>query len=150
MNWGLTKRKNESNLVDSFRDEFDHFFDNFFSNVPSSLLDTTWSPSIDVEENETEIKVTAEIPGIEEKNLNVSLNDHFLTISGEKTETNNESKNGQILISERKFGSFSRSVNIPEGIKTDQIKANYKNGTLVVTLPKDEKIKPRKISIDVK
>lgn len=151
MKWGLTKNNTKNtDLVDSFRDDFDHFFDNFFKSDSIELFDSKWVPSVDVEEDDNEIRVTAEIPGIDEKDLNVTLDNHYLTISGEKNESKEEKSKGQVIMSERRFGSFSRTIAVPEGIKTYGIKAKYKNGTLTVKLPKDESVKPRKISIDVK
>ena len=94
--------------------------------------------------------VKAEIPGLDEKDLNVSLHNNMLTISGEKkNERAEEDKNRNYYYCERSFGSFSRTIELPEGIKHDEVKARYKNGVLEIELPKDESARPRKIEISV-
>lgn len=150
MKWGLTKRdENRQNSLDSIRKDFDAIFDDFFSLKPSALFESDWVPSVDVEEDDKAIHVKAEVPGLEEKDLDVSLHNNMLTIKGEKKEEKKEEKGKNRIISERRYGSFSRSISLPEGIKTDKVKAKFKNGILNIEIPKDESVKPKKISIDV-
>lgn len=93
----------------------------------------------------------AEIPGIDEKDLQVTLENNILTIAGEKKEERNEKdRDSRWVVSERKFGSFRRSISLPEGIRSDKIKAAFRNGVLRVEIPREESAKPRKITIDVK
>jgi HSP20 family protein len=81
------------------------------------------------------LEVTAELPGMDVNDIEVKFADGTLTIRGEKTETREESKKGHYL-SERRYGSFSRSFRIPNAVDADRIEANFKNGVLMVTLPK--------------
>ncbi len=148
MKRGLMRRRDTDRLLDPITVDIDRFFDDFFSR--GIALESNLFPSIDVEEEETAIRVRAEIPGIDEKDLNVTLEDHLLTISGEKKEEKKEEdKKRNYVLSERRFGSFCRKIAVPEGIKVDEIKAEYKNGVLNIELPKDEKAMPKKIDINV-
>lgn len=150
MKWGLTKRNDDSLVgLDSFRRELSDLFDDFFSITPSSLTENKWLPTMDVEEDEKSIRVKAEIPGIEEKNLRVTLENRILTISGEKEEEKKED-NKRYVVSERRFGSFYRSIALPEEVDTNGIEAKFKNGVLNIAIPKLETAKPQKIKIDIK
>jgi len=150
MKWGLTKRSGDiDNTLDSFRKNMDRVFDDFFSLKPTTLFESEWLPTLDVEENDKAVHVKAEMPGINEKDLNVTLENNVLTISGEKKEEKEDNKKNYVL-SERRFGSFSRSVTLPDGIKSEKIKAGFKNGILNIEIPKEETAKPKKISIEVK
>ena len=151
MNWGLTRRNRDlTDGYDLFRKDISRVFDDFFAITPSTLFETDWVPTVDVEEDDKAVHVKAEIPGIEEKDLNVTLEDNILTISGEKNEEKKEeNKKKNYIFSERKFGSFSRSITLPDGVKGEKIKANFKKGVLKVEIPKDDTKKPKKISINV-
>lgn len=154
MRWNLTRRNDQKNdqlsPFSSFRKEMDRVFDDFFSLKPSTLFDSEWMPDIDVEDTGKEIHVRAEMPGLDEKDLNVSLENNVLTISGEKKEEKEEKdKKKNYIYSERKFGSFSRSFTLPEGVEAEKIKAKFKKGVLEIDIPKDESVQPKKIQIDV-
>jgi len=152
MKWGITKKNRESGTsLDSFQRDISRVFDDFFALTPSSMFEIDWTPSIDVEEDEKGIRVKAEIPGIDEKDLRVTLDQNILSIEGEKREERREEDKGsRYVLSERKFGSFHRSISLPSGVKAESIKASFKNGVLKVEIPRDESQKPRKIAIDVK
>jgi HSP20 family protein len=125
-------------------------FDDFFRMVPTSIFSQELIPKIDVSEDEKAVYVKAEIPGLNEKDLEVTLEEKMLTISGEKKEeTTEENKDKNYRHCERKFGSFSRSIEMPDGIKADSVKASYKNGVLDIELPKSEIAQPKKINISV-
>ncbi|GAB4220178.1 MAG TPA: Hsp20/alpha crystallin family protein [Spirochaetota bacterium] len=150
MKWGLTKR-NETKLnpFEAFERDVKRIFDDFFTLEPVDLFDSAWVPSIDVEEDEKSIHVRAEIPGIDEKDLNVTLEDNVLTISGEKKEERKE-ENKRYVLAERRFGSFKRSIALPAEVKADNVKASFKNGVLTVDFEKKEVSQPKRITINVK
>jgi HSP20 family protein len=112
----------------------------------------TWgaaAPAVDVAETEKAYEITAELPGMDEKNIEVKVTDGSLTIKGEKQEEKEEKKKDYYL-HERHFGSFERSFGLPEGVDADKIEAAFKKGVLTVTLPKrPEAQKPAK-KIEVK
>ena len=150
MKWGLTRRKDSDLLLDPMRFDIDRLLNDLFPTGSITLLESDIIPRIDIEEDETAIHVKADIPGMDEKDLNVTLDDHYLIISGEKREEKKEEdKKRNYIFSERRFGSFCRRISLPEGIKADEIKAEYKNGVLHVALPKDETAMPKKIEINV-
>jgi HSP20 family protein len=106
-------------------------------------------PSVDIAETEKVYELTAELPGLEERNIEVILTSGNLTIKGEREEEREKKEKGYHL-QERRFGSFERSFAMPEDVAEDKIEANFKNGVLTVTLPKKtEAIKPAK-KIEVK
>jgi len=152
MKWGLTKRNRESDsLLDVFHRDLNRVFDDFFEIRTSPMFDIDWTPSIDVVENETSINVKAEMPGMEEKDIRVTIENHVLTVSGEKKEeSRKEDKDSRSVVSERLFGSFRRSIPLPAGINVDKIKASFKNGILRIDIPKEESVKTQRITIDVK
>lgn len=151
MNWNLTKGRREDEFgLDIFREDISRVFDDFFSLKPSELFESNWVPSIDVEDKKKSITVKAEIPGIEEKDLNVTLEKNVLTISGEKKEERKEEyKDKSYIFSERKFGSFSRSIALPEGIKAENVKATFRKGVLNIEIPKEKETETKKIDIKV-
>jgi len=150
MKWGLTKR-NETKLnpFEAFERDVKRIFDDFFALEPVDLFDSAWLPTVDVEEDEKSIHVRAEIPGIDEKDLNVTLEDNVLTISGEKKEERKE-ENKRYVLAERRFGSFKRSIALPAEVKADSVKASFKNGVLTIDFEKKEVSQPKRITINVK
>jgi HSP20 family protein len=148
---------------ESLRHEVDRLFDDFgrdfWRPFGRSLLSTespfrreltlASMPAVDVVESETAYELAAELPGMDEKNIEVKLINGSLTIKGEKQEEKEEKKKNYYL-HERNFGSFERSFEIPEGVDADKIEAKFKKGVLTVTLPKKpEAQKPAK-KIEVK
>lgn len=146
MKWNVANRKDENPGV-LFRKNIQDVFDDFFSFKPTDLLESGWSPRIDVEEKEGAVHVKAEVPGISEKDLNVTIADNLLTIAGEKKEEKKEEQKGRSIVSERFFGSFSREIVLPEGINADEIRADYKNGVLSIDIPLIREKQPKKIAI---
>ncbi len=132
------------------QDEMNRLFDTFSKgNDTQSLVEGVWAPSVDIYENKDEIVIDAELPGINQKDISVTVTDNVLTIKGEKKQEK-EVKEENYHRVERSYGSFSRSFTLPVGVKADHIKAGYKDGVLKITLPKAEEAKPKQISIDVK
>ena len=137
--------------IASIREEMNRLFDNFFSSVPErgrSLLEGEWAPSLDVAETDEEVIVTAELPGIKQEEVDITIADNVLTLKGEKKEEKEEKKKNYHRI-ERTYGSFQRSVSLPTGVQADKAKATYKDGILNITVPKVEESKPKQIKIDV-
>lgn len=121
------------------------FFENFGLGFNR---DTVWHPSVDVAETKDAYEVKAEIPGIRKEDIHISLEDHVLTLKGEKKQES-ETKNKNVHTVERVYGKFERSFRLPEGVKSEGIKAKYDNGVLTVEIPKAEEAKPREIAVTV-
>ena len=135
----------------SIRDEMNNLFDSFFSGWPEprkGLLEGEWAPSIDVAETEDEITVTAELPGVKQEEVDITIADDVLTLKGEKKEEKEVKEKNYHRI-ERSYGSFQRSIALPTGVQADKAKATYKAGILKITVPKVEEAKPKQIKIDV-
>jgi len=107
-----------------------------------------WFPALDVSETKNDIVVKTEVPGLDPKEIDISLTDGILTIKGEKKQEKEEKEENYHLI-ERSFGTFSRSIRLPREVQSDKINATYKNGVLKVTLPKSEEAKKKEIKIKV-
>ncbi|MCL2026337.1 MAG: Hsp20/alpha crystallin family protein [Leptospirales bacterium] len=152
MKWNVALRNRFENPFLAFHKDFDEAFGNLFSLKPvraTSLLESRWQPKINVEEDAGRIHVKAELPGINESDLDVTFADNVLTIAGEKKEEEEEKKekDGRYIISERFFGSFSRSLTLPAGVDADKIKANFKDGVLNIEIPLEESKQSKKIEI---
>jgi HSP20 family protein len=106
-------------------------------------------PAVDIAENEKEYEINAELPGMDEKDIDVKFADGRLTIKGEKREEKEE-KDKNYYLSERRYGSFQRSFQVPDGVDTDKIEANFKNGVLTVRLPKSAEAQKREKKIAIK
>jgi HSP20 family protein len=144
----------------SLRDQIDRLMDEFdrglfpsrwmemspFAKLTSEIRGLV--PAIDVVEGEKAYRVTAELPGLAERDIEVTMDRDLLTIKGEKKEEHEEKEKGYFL-SERHFGSIQRSLRLPEGIDDSKIEARFENGVLTVTLPKTAEAvsKPKKIAI---
>ena len=153
-------RRNEETLLRreeepffSIQREIDQIFDDVLQRFDrSSLLgdDTfkTFNPTVDVREDEKEVTIKAELPGLDEKDLDVTLADGVVTIKGEKKEEKEDEKDGY-WHRETRYGTFRRVITVPEGIDREKVEARFKNGVLTITVPRSEeaKEKVKKIAI---
>ena len=149
MKWNMILRNPEDPFL-AFHKDIDDVFDNFFpfkSARPTTLFESKWAPRIDVEENSGRIYVKAELPGINESDLNLTITGNVLRIDGEKKEEEKKEKDGRTIISERFFGSFSRTITLPVGVDADKIKADFKGGILNIEIPLKETKQSKKIEI---
>jgi HSP20 family protein len=110
--------------------------------------DRMWSPPVSVSETNDEIVLTAELPGMNEDDIQIELENNVLAISGEKTEERKEGdEERRYHVWERSYGSFRRSFTLPRTVSADDVSASFANGVLTVTMPKAAEAKGRKISI---
>lgn len=144
--------------------EIDRLFDDFhpfgwrlpaarsaFDLALPRLSGTGWlvAPAIDLTEKEKEYEITAELPGLDERDVEVRLSNHTLTIKGEKKEEREE-KQKDYYLSERRYGSFHRSFQLPDGVDSDKIEANFAKGVLTVKLPKTAEARKAEKTISIK
>ena len=142
----------------NFRREMDRLFEDFFAPVegrsfaaPAAAQTSglgVW-PTIDVDENEQAYIVSAELPGIDPKDVELNLKDNALTLSGEKRSERNEEQQGR-RYSERSFGRFQRTIPFDVEIDADRVEANCDNGVLKITLPKNPKAREQSKRIEIK
>lgn len=113
----------------------------------SGLLEN-WFPAMDLREDKDQLTVTAELPGMKKEDINVSLHENTLIVSGEK-KCEEEEKRGENYRSERCYGRFHRSITLPWTVEAGKIDASYHDGVLTITLPKSEQAKPKQIAVKV-
>jgi HSP20 family protein len=106
----------------------------------------TWAPSVDVWETDDEVVYAFDLPGIPEDKISVEVEDGTLTVAGER-ERSETTEGDRFYRYERRFGSFARSIGLPQGVKEDEIEAHYHDGVLEIRVPKPEQSKPRRIQI---
>jgi HSP20 family protein len=160
---GLTRKSSEEEVNDmalmrwrpmrdllSIQEEVNRLFDEFFGKFPSRLdvFETGWTPSVDIIETKDDIVVEAELPGIRQEDINVSITDNVLTIKGEKKQEKEVKEENYHRI-ERSYGAFQRSFTLPTAVQADKAKASFKDGVLKVVIPKAEEAKPKEIKIEV-
>jgi HSP20 family protein len=134
-------------LFTSLQREIDRVFDDFTRGWPSFQMNSAdLTPRMDIAETDKDIEITAELPGLDEKDVQVHVSDNVLTIKGEKkAETEQKDKNYHMV--ERSYGSFYRALNLPTGVNADAIKANLANGVLKVTVPKPVAAQAKKVEV---
>jgi HSP20 family protein len=106
----------------------------------------SWVPALDVWETENEVVYAFDLPGIPEDAISIEVKDETLSISAERTKTEETTEDGFYRF-ERRFGSFARAVGLPQGVDQDQISARYENGVLEIRVPKPMEAKPKKIAL---
>jgi HSP20 family protein len=107
-----------------------------------------WAPALDLYEDTDNLIVKAELPGLKKEDIEISLHDGALAISGERKQEAAGNK-GETYRSERYYGRFHRAVSLPKPVAGDKVKANFTNGVLTVTLPKTEEAKPKQIEVNI-
>ena len=150
--------------LEALRREIDRLFDSFHEGAsrlpfgrPAFNLELAWpretswaiAPAVDVAEKDKEYEITAELPGMDEKNIEIKMSNNVLTIKGEKKEEKEEREKDYYL-SERRYGSFTRSFQVPEGVDTGKIEATFAKGVLTVKLPKTAEAQKSEKTISVK
>lgn len=137
--------------LSTLRDDLDRFFENplaGFGEVTQPFLGG-WMPAMDLYEDKDNFVLKAELPGMKKEDIEISLHEGVLTISGER-KSEGEHKEGDTYRSERFFGRFHRTMSLPRPVAGEKVSASYKDGILTVTLPKAEEAKPKQIPINVK
>jgi HSP20 family protein len=142
-------RRDEGDPFVAMQNEINRMFNEFGRGWPARFADGDVSPRIDVVETETALEVTAELPGIDEKDVDVMLRDDVLTIRGEK-KSEREEKKADFHLVERSFGSFSRSIQLPFEADSEAVKANFAKGLLKVTIAKPAQVKEKTVKIPVR
>ena len=143
----LTTRRPMKNLF-SLHNEMGRVFGDLFGSQEgeTDTEETYWMPTVDISETENNFEIRAELPGVAEGDVNVSVTDNRLTVKGEKRQdAETEGKNYHRV--ERRYGSFQRSFTLPRNVETSNIKAGFADGVLTLTIPKAEEAKPTEIPV---
>ena len=144
----LPKLRSKSESIRTRDSVFDDLFNELYS-LPTSFLSKSGvdlSPRIDISETDAAYKIEAELPGINQKEIDVKIDNNILTIKGKKEDIKEE-KEKNYHLRERYYGAFQRSISLPNNIELEKIKASFENGVLNISVPKNDKRTPKKIEI---
>ncbi|MEM6998959.1 MAG: Hsp20/alpha crystallin family protein [Pseudomonadota bacterium] len=136
--WGLLNRLNQLAYADKPLSENDSDY--------SNIVTSHWRPAVDIKEEADRFLITADLPGVDPKDIEITMDNGVLTIKGERQSESTEGKDGYKRV-ERVSGAFYRRFSLPDTADAERIEATGKNGVLEVTLPKHEKVQPRKIEV---
>ena len=134
--------------ISTLQDQVNRLFESSFQGKADNSELTVWAPAVDIYETENELVLKADLPDINEKDLDVRVENNMLTIRGER-KFEEKVKEDNYLRVERSYGSFSRSFSLPTTVNTEAIKAQYTNGVLTVELPKRAESKPKQVKVNV-
>jgi len=132
----------------TLREKMNRLFEDAFTSrgEERDMVSSTWTPSVDIYENENALILTAEIPGIDEKDIEIKIENSTLTLKGDR-KFEKETKEENFHRIERAYGSFYRSFTLPHNIDQDKIEAEHENGILKITMPKKGELKQRKVKV---
>ena len=134
--------------LSTLQDQFNRLFNESFRTHSEESALTSWAPAVDIYETPNELVVKADLPDVNEKDIDVRVENNLLTIRGERKFEKSVSEENFLRV-ERTYGAFSRSFSLPNTVNPETIGAEYKNGVLTVTLPKREESKPRQVKVTV-
>lgn len=133
--------------------QLNRLFDEALAGWPSfengTSLAGSWVPPVDIVEDQNQVSIAAELPGVKPEDVRIAVENNILTIRGEKTLERREGDEARAHRYERTYGSFERSFTVPSSVDAERIEARYEHGMLYVTLPKTERAKPRQITVKV-
>ncbi|GBD03628.1 Spore protein SP21 [bacterium HR19] len=137
------------NIIESIEKEIERAFEDFFGGSLFPLSEERgFYPSLEVLEDDNNIIIRAEVPGLTQKDISVDIQDNVLTIKGEK-KVEEEFAKKNVHISERRYGKFIRRFSLPDYVEPDKAKAKLKDGVLTITIPKKEEKKPKSVSVSI-
>ena len=142
-------RWNPMRSMFNYRNRFNRVFDDFFYPVHRDEGEMTlrnWTPSVDIYDNDDNIVIKAELPGVDKKDISVDVDGRFLTLKGERS-AENEVKEENFHRREREYGKFQRVFTLPAEVNADDINADYEDGVLTIDIPKPEEKKPKQITV---
>jgi HSP20 family protein len=134
--------------LSGLQEQVNRLFESSFPRRSDNSALTTWAPAVDIFETENELVVKADLPDVNEKDIDVRVENNTLTVRGERKFEEKTEKENYLRV-ERTYGSFSRSFSLPNTVNNEAIKADYKNGVLTVTLPKRAESKPKQVKVNV-
>jgi len=136
--------------ISSIQSEMNRLFNSFFDTPTTGNggAPRRWLPAMDVVETDDHFVLTADLPGLGEEDVNIEIEENVLTVSGERKAEHEDKREGFVRV-ERSYGSFRRSLTLPEGVDADAVSANFDKGVLEIRIPKPEVRKPRKVEIQV-
>ena len=134
--------------LNTLQDQVNRLLEDSIRGAGSNSSLAAWAPAVDIYETESELVVTADLPGINEKDIDVRVENNMLTVRGERKLEKTINEDNMLRV-ERAYGSFSRSFSLPNSVNTEAIKADYHDGVLTVKMPKREESKPKQVKVNV-
>ena len=132
----------------ALQDQINRLFSDVFEGPSGESSLTTWAPAVDIFETEHELVVKADLPDVDPKDLDIRVENNVLTIRGERKFEKKVSEENYLRV-ERSYGAFARSFSLANTVNSENIKADYQNGVLTLTIPKREEAKPKQIKVNV-
>ena len=132
----------------ALQDQINRLFNDVFEGPSGESSLTTWAPAVDIFETEHELVVKADLPDVDPKDLDIRVENNVLTIRGERKFEKKVSEENYLRV-ERAYGAFARSFSLANTVNSENIKADYQNGVLTLTIPKREEAKPKQIKVNV-
>jgi len=134
--------------LSGLQEQVNRLFESNFSHRTDRSALTSWAPAVDIFETENELVVKADLPEVNEKDIDVRVENNMLTVRGERKFEEKTEKENYLRV-ERTYGTFSRSFSLPNTVNNEAIRADYKNGVLTVTLPKRAESRPKQVKVNV-
>jgi HSP20 family protein len=141
-------RWNRLGNLSNLQEQVNQLFESAVPTRSENSALTSWAPAVDIYETENELVLKADVPDVNEKDIDIRVENNTLTVRGQRN-FSQEVKEDNYLRIERTYGSFSRSFGLPSSVNTEAIKADYKNGVLTVEMPKRAESKPKQVKINV-
>jgi HSP20 family protein len=132
--------------LDTLQTDLNRVFDAFFGGREANGVTRRWIPAMDLVETDDHLVLRADLPGLDQEDVEIEVKDNVLTVSGERRAEQEESSNGYHRV-ERSYGRFSRSLSLPQGVDADQVQAEFDKGVLEVRIPKPAERKPHRVQI---
>jgi len=145
---GMNRWEQPSRGAMTLQDQINRMFSEGVGHAGEESNLTPWAPAVDIYETENELVIKADLPDVNPQNLDIRVENNILTIRGERKFESKVTEDNYLRV-ERAYGSFSRSFSLANSVKTDDIKADYQNGVLTLSLPKREEAKPKQIKVTV-
>ena len=145
----ITKSPKSTGSLSSFGD-LDDFYEGFFR--PMRLWNSpenTTMPAMDVTENEKQIEISTELPGVKKEDIEITLNNGLLTICGEKSSESDEKDKGRVIKQERSYGQYTRQLQLGDNVVADKIDAHCKDGVLTLTIPKAKEKMSKEVKVEI-
>ncbi len=137
--------------VAALQDRINRLFDDAFTHSAESgddVVSCDWSPSVDIRETGSGLMIQADLPGVDKEQINVEIKDSMLILSGTRL-PDTDAADAAYLRRERCVGTFHRAFRLPSSVNPDGIQASFKNGVLVIRIPEPERVRPRKVEVDI-
>jgi HSP20 family protein len=134
--------------VSALQDQINRLFNDAFERTGEQSSLSAWSPAVDIYETEQQLVVKADLPDVDPKDLDIRVENNVLTIRGERKFDKKVNEENYLRV-ERSYGSFARSFTLANTVNTDDIKAEFQNGVLTLSIPKREEAKPKQIKVNV-